>query len=163
MNDALLQYLPADGPHPDLGTNAELYGQFVGSWDLDNNQYDDSSGQWHRRQGECHFRWILQGRAIQDLWGSPDRGFGTTIRAYDSSMAAWRIHWFAPGGGSFCTLIGNADGDRIMQEGSREDGRPIRWSFCDITPDSFTWRGEISDDDGKTWRLAQEMQARRRA
>jgi hypothetical protein len=163
MSDGLLRYLPADGPHSDLGTRADLYGQFVGSWDLDNHQYDEKRDTWFDTLGEVHFGWILGGRAVQDLWGSPERGFGTTIRAYDRAIDAWRIHWFAPGYASFCTLIGRADGDRIMQEGEQADGRPIRWSFSEITPDRFTWQGHISDDGGAGWRLEQEMRARRRA
>jgi hypothetical protein len=162
MDNPILRFLPADGPHPDLDPNADLYGGFVGSWDIDNHQYDESRGEWVDSRGECHFGWILEGRAIQDLWGSPRRGFGTTIRSYDPSIDAWRIHWFAPAWTSYCTLIGRADGNRIMQEGEQSDGRLIRWSFNDITPDSFLWRGEISDDSGATWRLEQEMHARRR-
>lgn len=160
MTESVMRLLPADGPHPDLGDKADLYGRLIGSWDIDNHQYDERTGEWHRSQRECHFRWILNGHAVQDLWGSPSEGFGTTVRAYDADIDAWRVHWFAPR--SFCTLVGRADGDDIWQEGTQEDGRPIRWTIVDITPGSFTWRGEISDDDGVTWRLEQEMRARRR-
>jgi hypothetical protein len=162
MNNPILAFLPADGPHPDLGAEADLYGRFVGSWDIDNHYYDEKRGQWADNHGECHFGWIHDGRAIQDLWGSPERGFGTTIRSYDLSIDAWRIHWFSPAWASFCRLIGRAEGDRIVQLGEQSDGRPIRWSFNDITADSFLWRGETSEDDGVTWRLEQQMHARRR-
>jgi hypothetical protein len=158
----LLRYLPADGPHPDLGEQADLYGQFIGSWDVDNHYYDESKAEWFDTQREVHFGWVLGGRAVQDLWGFPEGEFGTTIRAYDRVIDAWRIHWFHPRGASFCTLIGRADGDRIVQEGKQQDGRPIRWTFSDITPDSFTWQSHISDDGGATWRFEQEMKARRR-
>jgi hypothetical protein len=50
----------------------------------------------------------------------------------------------------------------IVQEGARPDGRPIRWVFTELTADSFRWLGHISDDGGATWRLEQEMLARRR-
>src|SRR5262245_49431751 len=162
MNDAVFRLLQADGPHPDLGDHADLYGRLIGSWDIDNNEYDETTGEWQQYKRECHFRWVLDGRIVQDLWGSPERGFGTTVRAYDSNLEAWRVHWFAPKSAGVCTLIGRADGDRIAQEGTQQDGRPIRWSIVDITPDSFTWLGEISDDGGDTWRLEQEMKATRR-
>lgn len=162
MNDAVFRLLQADGPHPDLGEHADLYGRLIGSWDIDNNEYAEQTGEWHQYKRECHFRWVLDGRVVQDLWGSPERGFGTTVRAYDSKLEAWRVHWFAPRSAGFCILIGRADGDRIAQEGTQQDGRPIRWSIVDITPDSFTWLGEISDDGGDTWRLEQEMKATRR-
>ena len=31
----LLADLPADGPHPDLHDHADLFGQFIGVWDMD--------------------------------------------------------------------------------------------------------------------------------
>jgi hypothetical protein len=161
MDNPITRYLPADGPHPDL-PDPDLYGQFVGSWSLDNNQYDEERGEWIRRPGECHFGWVLGGRAIQDLWGSAERGFGTTVRVYDANLDAWRIEWLSPAWSSYCRLIGRREGDRIVQVGEEAGGRPIRWSFHEITPDSFVWRGEVSDDGGTSWRLEQEMHATRR-
>jgi len=58
-------------------------------------------------------------------------------------------------------LKGGAVGDRIVLEGVDRDGSPFRWSFNDIRRDSFVWRGEISSDGGKTWRLEQEMRLKR--
>jgi hypothetical protein len=162
MENPLLQYLPASRANPELGANADLYGQFIGSWDMENHQYDESRGEWFDSRGEVHFSWILEGRAVQDLWGNPTTGFGTTIRCYDLAIDAWRVGWYAPRSGIYCTLIGRQDGKMIMQEGQQQDGRPIRWSFHDVTPDSFVWRGEISDDGGKSYRLEQEMHCRRR-
>jgi hypothetical protein len=162
MDNPIIPFLTADGPHVDLGDNADLYGQFIGSWDIDNHQYDEKTGQWHDTRGEVHFGWILDGRAVQDLWGSPERGFGTTLRAYDPSIDAWRVEWLAPRWNSYCSLIGRRDGDRIMQHGRGHDGRPIRWSFNEITAGTFVWRGEISDDYGASFRLEQEMRCRRR-
>jgi hypothetical protein len=37
----------------------------------------------------------------------------------------------------------------------------VRWSFSDIMPDCFTWRGETSLDNGTNWRLDVEFFARR--
>jgi hypothetical protein len=162
MDNPIIDILPADGPHPDL-IGHDLYGRFIGSWDIANHQYDEKTGEWFDSRGEVHFGWILGGRAVQDLWGSPERGFGTTVRSYDAGIDAWRIEWLAPTWASYCSLIGRAEGDRIVQTGTQADGRPIRWCFNDITPDSFLWRGEISDDDGTTWRLEQEMHVTRRS
>jgi uncharacterized membrane-anchored protein len=49
-----------------------------------------------------------------------------------------------------------------VQEGTQADGRPIRWLFTELTETSFRWSGYISDDQGATWQLDQEMRARRR-
>jgi hypothetical protein len=40
--------------------------------------------------------------------------------------------------------------------------KQTRWSFNDIRPDSFVWRDEASNDDGKTWKLQAEYQMKRR-
>jgi hypothetical protein len=37
----------------------------------------------------------------------------------------------------------------------------LRWSFNDITPDAFVWRGEHSTDGGASFRLVEEMRLRR--
>jgi hypothetical protein len=44
---------------------------------------------------------------------------------------------------------------------SDEDQPQLRWRFTDIRPNSFTWRGESSNDGGATWSLDEEMLARR--
>ena len=54
-----------------------------------------------------------------------------------------------------------ADGETIVQEGKGAGANPIRWSFSDIAPKSFRWRGEVSADGGATWRLNVEFFARR--
>jgi hypothetical protein len=53
--------------------------------------------------------------------------------------------------------------DEIVLEGSFEEGVQTRWIFSDITPESFSWRAVDSSDDGESWTLVQEMEARRRS
>ncbi len=119
-----------------------------------------------RRKGEWHFGWALEGRAIQDVWIVPPRGelrrgdaaanvnsCGTTLRVYDPRIDAWQMQWSDPVTQNFLQMIGRAQGDDIVQLGTRPDGKLMRWSFSEITPDSFHWRGEISADEGATWRL----------
>ena len=38
----------------------------------------------------------------------------------------------------------------------------MRWSFSEITSDSFLWRGEISANNGASWRVNTEFTAKRR-
>jgi hypothetical protein len=54
-------------------------------------------------------------------------------------------------------------GEDIVQLGTAPGGSKIRWSFSEITPDSFRWRGEVSSDGGATWRLNVEFLARRKS
>ena len=169
--DTFSEILLADGPSPELGEAAGLYGWLVGSWEMDIIDYGDD-GSRRPGQGEVHFAWVLEGRAIQDMWIAPRRGerngapkkgnrFGTTLRVYDPSLDAWHITWINPVSGVHDRMIGRKVGDDIVQDGRRADGTLIRWSFREITPTSFHWFGESSTDEGKTWRLETEFQVRR--
>jgi hypothetical protein len=173
MTRAFLEVLGADGPAADRAGKMDLYGRFVGSWELDVTQIADD-GTKRRRPGEWHFGWALEGRAIQDVWIVPPRGearhgdaaarvnsYGSTLRVYDPGIDAWRIQWTDPVTRNFLGMIGCAEGENIVQLGTRADGTLLRWSFSEITPDSFLWRGEVSADQGATWRLNVEFTAKR--
>ena len=56
-------------------------------------------------------------------------------------------------------MVGRKEGSDIVQLGKSPDGNLIRWSFREITPESFRWRGEVSVDGGTTWRLDVEFLA----
>ena len=167
--------LLAGGPAPEHADSLKLYGQFVGDWDADVVTYSPD-GASHRGQGEIHFGWVLEGRAIQDVWMIPRRKdrvagaptmpvagnwYGTTLRVYDPGLNAWRIFWIDPGTNAFRQQIGRGQGRNIVQEGTTESGAFTRWSFVDITPSSFHWTGEVSSDKGNTWRTVVEVYARR--
>ena len=172
MTSAFLDALGADGPAADRAGKMDLYGRFVGSWDLDVRQFSDD-GRERRRAGEWHFGWALEGRAVQDVWIVPPRGarhgdaaakinsYGTTLRIYDPDIDAWRIQWTDPVTRNFLQMIGRAEGANIVQLGTRHEGQLLRWSFLEITPESFLWRGEISPDDGTSWRTNTEFTAKR--
>jgi hypothetical protein len=141
-----------------------LFGQFVGSWDIDGTWYQQG-GESRQGKGEWHFAWILGGCGIQDVLftsGAAPHQFGTTIRCYDKAMDAWHIVWMQPASGEFVRLLGRKIADRILIEGVGTDlRRRERWSFNKITPASFLWLGEVSFDGGVTWILEQDMRARR--
>jgi hypothetical protein len=175
VTGAFLTALGANGPAPDRAGKMELYGRFVGSWDLDVRQFAED-GTERRRDGEWHFGWVLEGRGIQDVWIVPPRGagrtgdaaanvnsYGTTLRIFDPRIDAWRVQWFDPVTQNFSQMIGRAEGEDIVQNGTAGDGRLIRWRFLEIAAESFLWRGEISSDQGASWRLVTEFRARRRS
>jgi hypothetical protein len=62
--------LIANGPSQDLVHELQLFGQFVGSWGLDWIGRGSKSQRAPMR-GELHFGWILDGRAVQDVWIVP--------------------------------------------------------------------------------------------
>lgn len=164
--------LIADGPAADRGDNMDLYGWLIGSWSLEVTEFDPGGGS-RRRTGEWHFGWTLEGRAVQDAWIVPERGergtdavaaaeyYGTTLRIYDPRIDAWRIQWIDPVAQAYLSMVGRREGDDIVQLGHDSAGALRRWSFSQITPDGFRWRGEVSRDEGQTWFLHMEYFARR--
>ena len=105
----------------------------------------------------------MEGRAIRDVWILPDFFYGTTLRVYDAGIDAWQILWSDPFRQFYSRQIGRAHGADIVQLGKSDDGNDTRWSFTDITPDSFRWLGEFSTDGGTTWRLRAEFKCRRKS
>src|SRR5262245_63448834 len=87
--------------------------------------------------------------------------YGTTLRLWYPSLKAWRISWSNPAGDHYEQQIGRKSGSDIIQLGCRPDGTATRWSFIEITPDSFHWLGEALQPDGKSWTLEGEFRARR--
>ena len=164
----MIDALAADGPHPDHATQLMLFGQFVGSWDVDGTLIA-ADGTRSQHRGEWHFGWVLEGRAIQDVLISPPRGssqptfeYGTTLRFYDPQTGTWQITWITPVQRAVRRLVARPAGNEIVLEGREPSGRLLRWTFSDITPATCTWRGFISDDNGATWHQDEEMRLKRR-
>jgi hypothetical protein len=164
--------LAAPGRSPEIPASADVYGWLIGSWELEVVHYwADVSDRGIK--GEAHFGWVLEGRAVQDVWITPPRSertgdfdkttntYGTTLRVWDPALQAWRVTWINPVTSQRAELIGRWSGKDVVQLGARPDGTAIRWIFTDITPDSFHWIGETLEPDGKTWKLAGEYRAKR--
>jgi hypothetical protein len=152
--------LHSSGPAADRADKMQLYGRLIGDWTMDGVVHLDDGTQ-HRATGEIHFGWVLEGRAIQDVWAFPSIFYGTTLRIYDPALDAWHILWSDPLRQFYTRQIGRAQGNDIVQIGKNDAGESVRWSFTEITPPSFHWIGERSRDDGKTWQLQAEFFARR--
>jgi hypothetical protein len=123
-------------------------------------------------KAEAHFGWVLEGRAVQDVWIMPPRSqrttdedkatnmYGTTLRVWDPLIQAWRVTWINPVTGRD-ELIGRWHGKDVVQVGAHPDGTPIRWTFTEITPESFHWIGEVLQPDATTWKIEGEFRAKR--
>src|SRR5262245_47199135 len=171
---AFLDALRAPGPLAKGGESSGLYDGLIGDWDAE--VVDHLPGGATRRQSaEMHFAWVLEGRAVQDLWISParkDRGkptvrdadgnrYGTTLRVFDPAIDAWRMTWTNPVSGTEARLVGRGVGPQIVKTGADADGNLVRWVFVELTRDRFHWRGELSADGGLTWICVTEYFARR--
>jgi hypothetical protein len=174
---SFIDILHSDRPAPDHADKLSLYAFLVGSWETTVVAHEES-GKTHTSRGEIYAGWVLEGRALQDVWMLPHRAgrqpeappqqlpvtgnwFGTTLRVYDPEIDAWHILWTNPAKMFHARQIGRARGVDIVQEGRHESGALMRWSFTKIKPDSFHWLGEVSPDNGASWRLQVEVLARR--
>ena len=172
-HESLLEVLSRSDRSPEIPETLDVYGWLIGSWELDVYHYKAIDVSALGIKGEVHFGWVLEGRAVQDVWIMPRRSeraagmdkannmYGTTLRVWDPAIQAWRITWINPATGHREEQIGRQSGKDIVQVGARADGTPTRWMFTEITPDSFHWTGESLLPDGKTWKLEGEFRAKR--
>jgi len=172
--ERMLDVLGADGPHPEHASQLMLYGQFVGAWEgrVVVTRRDGTS---REESCEVFFGWVLEGRAIQDVWIGPARRdrsdpardarldtYGTTIRVYDPERDLWEITWIDPNSQSYGRMTGKLQGDDIVQEYRDDDGTLWQWRFTDITSGSFRWIARESADEGATWQIRNEFFLNRR-
>jgi hypothetical protein len=168
-----LEGLASKRPAAEYADQLMLYGQFVGDWLAETTEFA-ADGTLTHSHWDIRFDWVLEGRAIQDLWITPPREgkevswsqvgnrYSTTIRIYDPEIDAWHIIWINPPSGNITRQLARRVGDEIIQlSGVDPAGSMTRWVYRDITRDSFHWCNERSTDQGKTWRLVQEMRAKR--
>jgi hypothetical protein len=158
-------------PHPDLPAEHRIFGPFIGSWDLVVTWYAEDGSVRQRKNGEWHFAWVLEGRAIQDVWIVPPRSerqghpdlyeYGTSLRFHDPALGAWRSTWIGPNQRATHTFLARRIGEEVVLETRLEGGRRMQWIFSDVTDVSFTWRNRREAEAGG-WLLTQEFQARRR-
>jgi hypothetical protein len=164
----LVTELNATGPHPSLGNQAEVVGRLVGTWDVEYTHFAKDGKATHRT-GEFIVGWVMDGRAIQDLWivhpsgTRKDREVYADLRWFDPKSRAWRSAFVDPEHGSVARFTGGPVGqDRFVLETQDFGSQQNRWSANDIRPDSFVWRDEASSDGGKTWTLQAEYRMKRR-
>jgi hypothetical protein len=167
-----LSALAAPGRAADIEEADDVYGWLVGSWSLEVLRYRGVDLRGKGIKAEAHFGWVLEGRAIQDVWIMPAREgrppndpgmnmYGTTLRSWEPALRAWRIAWTNPARSHREVQIGRRIGNEIVQTGARADGQATRWRFTDISPDRFHWIGEALDPDGATWLVEGEFLATR--
>lgn len=160
--------LEATRPNPSLGDQAKVLNRLVGAWNV---QYTDfmKDGTTLHRTGEFVVGWIMDGRALQDLWivdpwgKHKDREVYTDVHYFDAKSRTWHAVFVDPQDGSVARFTAReVANDRLVLESTEIDSGETRWSFNDIHPDSFIWRDEGSADGGKTWKLRSEYHMKRR-
>jgi hypothetical protein len=140
MHSSFASALLAASPAADRAGRMGLYAFLVGRWEMDGIIHSGTDR--YEARGEIHAAWVLEGRAIQDVWILPGAFYGSTLRVYDPTLDAWHIFWSDPTKQYFTRQLGRAHGNDIVQEGTNPDGDPLRWKFTRRTHESFHWIGE---------------------
>ena len=148
--------LTAAGRSAEIPADADVYGFLVGSWALDVHRYSGVDLSHDGVRGELHAAWVLEGRAIQDVWIMPERS------ARHPALPRGQITLSAePDRKPLRTAGRPAIGSDIVQLGTRANRVATRWRFVEITADSFHWLGDALQPDGATWTLEGEFLTRR--
>lgn len=126
-----------------------------GTWNV-RYEFVDKTGRSRVNNGQVHYTWILDGKALQEVWTSDSEGkaapFGTSINFYDPKRQQWTAVWVYPSQGeTFQMTGGDVDGNFVLT-GHDQSGALQRWSTHVASSDSVIGRFDISRDEGKTWK-----------
>lgn len=133
----------------------DYFGGLTGEWDIEwNDHLEDTCPR--RVKGEWIFSRVLEGTAVQDLFIVPSRAerlknpqadaeYGTTLRIYNPKTMAWDIFYGCTGSAFRLTAVKSGE-EVVLTENS--EGK-MRYIFSDITADTFRWRKEFADAEGR--------------
>jgi hypothetical protein len=116
----LVAALEATSPNPSLGDQAQVPGRLVGTWDVEYTDFAKDGKAIHRT-GEFIVGWVMDGRAIQDLWivnpsgKRSDREVYTTLHYFDPKSRTWHATFVDPEHSSIARLHGRAAGKRSVR------------------------------------------------
>ena len=155
--------------HHSIPLARRIFAPLMGAWDLDVSWHEQGV-RVRRDRGEWHFAWVLEGRAVQDVWIVPPRRlraeaaqlyeYGTSLRFYDPEIDAWRSTWIGPMQANIYTFIARGHDRSVTMDSTADASTARRWVFSDIRPKSFRWENFERSESG-TWVLVQDFEATR--
>ena len=118
--------------------------------------------------GTNTIRRILDDRVIEETFDGRDSDsvlLGRSLSVLDARDGRWRQTWVDSTGAYIDLVAVELDGRIAFQRDSVVDGTPIvqRMVWLDVTPDAMRWQWQRSIDGGATWRVAWEIDYRRRS
>lgn len=145
--------------HNSIPEGRDIFGRFIGGWHLNLVIYKfDGSNKKH--QGEWHFFRILQGRAIQDIWIIPDLNssgkhdfyeYGTTVRKFNPKTENWSAVWVGPVQDQLFEFDIEDSEETIVLTEKGNLKLEMKWTFFDITANSFQWKSEVKVKGSGSW------------
>lgn len=164
--------LLANGPSQEHTAELEQFGRLRGLWRTHITAYPADGSPSRSADGEWEFAYALEGRAVIDVWQVPARDalpegrhlpnqeVGLCVRIWDPRLQLWHFTFHGTASAALVHMTARQIGDEMVLE-EANGGRLFRWIFSEMTQRSFAWRAEASSDGGTTWRLEQEVEARR--
>lgn len=165
----------AGARNPDTPDEILLFGRLAGAWDVDYWEIrSDGTFPEEPTPTLWTFRWILDGRAIQDHWISPapsepageePRDHGTGLRTYDPGEDRWEVAWVSAKHPSVTTFEARPEGDGgIVMLGEHATGHWSRTTFHGVEADRFSWKLELQGlgKDPEAWTEVARLRAVRR-
>ena len=165
-------------PHPKAPPETEQFGRLVGVWTVE-AEMAGPAGDWlPSAPGIWAWKYAIDGFAVRDLFyqgadnlppymANLGRDYLLTAnRIYDVANKTWQVAWMANGAGSvmgadFGTFTATLEDDELVMTSPPTGFGLQRVVFYEIGDDSFRWKSDYSMDEGKTWRTAMRMHARR--
>ena len=144
-------------------TTNPVYRQFdfwIGEWDV--------YGLNGKKAGDSKIELILDSCIILENWKSANGGYaGKSFNTYNAVSKQWQQTWVDNRGGSTEFLEGQFDSNkmifRTMPFSYSKDTVAIRrLTFYNLTPGKVRQHGEISKDNGSTWKTEYDLEYRRK-
>jgi hypothetical protein len=138
------------------------------SYNAHKSEFDYLLGDWeftsvHKEYGKGHGVWsavqLLEGQLLDEYRILGDKGetfyVTTTVRAYNAVLDRWELVGMDAGNGLQDAGTARKVGAEmhIEQRFGVMSPNPSLWRirYYNIQPDSFSWTGDRSPDNGKTW------------
>jgi hypothetical protein len=138
------------------------------SYNAHKSEFDYLLGDWeftsvHKEYGKGHGVWsaiqLLEGQLLDEYRILGDKGetfyVTTTVRAYNAVLDRWELIGMDAGNGLQDAGTARKVGAEmhIEQRFGVMSPNPSLWRirYYNIQPDSFSWTGDRSPDNGKTW------------
>lgn len=142
-------------------------------------QFDFWIGEWDvfgingNKAGNSKITLILDSCIILEEWTSANPmpgGFaysGKSFNTYNARTKQWQQTWIDNVGGSTEFLQGHFDNNKIIFQTSpftfsKDTIATRRLTFYNLGPDKVRQHGEITKDEGKTWKTEYDLEYRRK-
>lgn len=163
-----IEAIIANEKHNSIPESQNYWGSIIGEWELEWVVHPGTSNE-RCVKGEWIFSWILEGKAIQDVFICPSREevknkgisngeYGTTIRVYCEKTNCWEI-FYACSNDVNRLQAKKVDNEIILTE--IPDGK-MKWIFSNIQKNSFQWQN-IQLKNNNQWEVIVSAKAIRKS